>query len=158
MSGDQLDDEAIFSVARRIGTSAARVEYLHQACGADRALFDRVAGLLRVYTEESDFLESPLIKRGDTAAAVLAAVSEMPGAAIGPYKLLEQIGVGGMGLVFMAEQQRPMRRQVALKIIKPGMDTRQVIARFEAERQALAMMEHPHIARVLDAGATDSGR
>src|SRR5262249_45500398 len=83
---------------------------------------------------------------------------EGPETVIGPYKLLEQIGEGGMGVVYMAEQTKPVRRKVELKIIKPGMDTRQVIARFEAERQALAMMDHPNIARVLDAGATGSGR
>ena len=83
---------------------------------------------------------------------------EKPGTQIGPYKLLQQIGEGGMGVVYMAEQQEPVERRVALKIIKPGMDTRQVIARFEAERQALAMMDHPNIARVLDAGTTESGR
>ena len=83
---------------------------------------------------------------------------EGPGTVIGPYKLLEQIGEGGMGVVYMAEQTQPVRRKVALKIIKPGMDTQQVIARFEAERQALAMMDHPNIAKVLDAGATESGR
>ena len=80
------------------------------------------------------------------------------GSTVGPYKLLEQIGEGGMGVVYMAEQTQPVRRKVALKIIKPGMDTKQVIARFEAERQALALMDHPNIAKVLDAGATDSGR
>ena len=85
-------------------------------------------------------------------------VSEQPGTVIGPYKLLQQIGEGGMGTVYMAEQTRPVQRKVALKVIKPGMDTRQVIARFEAERQALAMMDHVNIARVLDAGATESGR
>jgi eukaryotic-like serine/threonine-protein kinase len=85
-------------------------------------------------------------------------VSVQVGAAIGPYKLMEQIGEGGFGLVFVAEQQTPVKRRVALKVIKPGMDTRDVIARFEAERQALALMDHPNIARVLDAGATDSGR
>jgi serine/threonine protein kinase len=83
--------------------------------------------------------------------------SEGPGVVIGPYKLLQQIGEGGMGVVYMAEQQKPVRRRVALKIIKPGMDSRLVIARFEAERQALAMMDHPNIARVLDAGCTESG-
>ena len=83
---------------------------------------------------------------------------ERPGTVIGPYKLLEQIGEGGMGVVYMAEQTQPVRRKVALKVIKPGMDTKQVIARFEAERQALAMMDHPNIAKVLDAGATESGR
>jgi serine/threonine protein kinase len=77
---------------------------------------------------------------------------------IGPYKLLEQIGEGGFGVVFMAEQQQPIRRKVALKVLKPGMDTRQVIARFEAERQALALMDHPNIAKVLDGGQTDGGR
>ena len=87
-------------------------------------------------------------------AAAASAVAEQPGTIIGPYKLLEQIGEGGFGLVFMAEQQQPVRRKVALKILKPGMDTRQVIARFEAERQALALMDHPNIARVLDAGET----
>ena len=85
-------------------------------------------------------------------------ITERPGTVIGPYKLLQQIGEGGMGVVFMAEQTEPVQRTVALKIIKPGMDTRQVIARFEAERQALAMMDHPNIAKVLDAGTTDSGR
>src|SRR5271155_383835 len=83
---------------------------------------------------------------------------EHVGAVIGPYKLIEQIGQGGFGLVFVAEQQKPVRRRVAFKVIKPGMDTRDVIARFEAERQALALMDHPNIARVLDAGTTDSGR
>ena len=85
-------------------------------------------------------------------------IAEAPGTVIGPYKLLQQIGEGGMGVVFMAEQTEPIQRTVALKIIKPGMDTRQVIARFEAERQAVAMMDHPNIAKVLDAGTTDSGR
>jgi serine/threonine-protein kinase len=81
-----------------------------------------------------------------------------PGTVIGPYKLLEQIGEGGFGVVFMAEQHQPVRRKVALKVLKPGMDTRQVVARFEAERQALAIMDHPNIAKVLDGGATTSGR
>jgi len=84
--------------------------------------------------------------------------AEQPGAQIGRYKLLEQIGEGGMGTIWMAEQREPVRRRVALKIIKLGMDTKQVIARFEAERQALALMDHPHIAKVLDAGATETGR
>src|SRR6185369_1937420 len=88
----------------------------------------------------------------------LPTIAEEPGTVIGLYKLLQQIGEGGMGVVFMAEQTHPVQRTVALKIIKPGMDSRQVIARFEAERQALAMMDHPCVARVLDAGTTDSGR
>ncbi len=88
----------------------------------------------------------------------MSPLQEGPGTVIGPYKLLEQIGEGGLGVVYMAEQQEPVRRKVALKIIKPGMDTKEVIARFEAERQALALMDHPNIAKVLDAGATESGR
>ena len=83
---------------------------------------------------------------------------EHPGTQIGPYKLLEQIGEGGMGVVYVASQKEPIRRTVALKIIKPGMDTREVVTRFEAERQALALMDHPNIAKVFDAGATDAGR
>src|SRR4029077_13667158 len=85
-------------------------------------------------------------------------IAERPGSVIGPYKLLEQIGEGGFGVVFMAEQAYPVRRRVALKVLKLGMDTRQVVARFEAERQALALMDHPNIAKVLDAGSTDTGR
>ena len=100
---------------------------------------------------------SPAAPVGETADYA-APVTEGEGTMIGPYKLMEQIGEGGMGLVFVAEQHQPVRRKVALKVIKPGMDTRQVVARFEAERQALAMMDHPHIAKVLDAGTTDSGR
>jgi len=87
-----------------------------------------------------------------------APVTAKPGDQIGRYKLLEQIGEGGCGVVFMAEQSEPIRRRVALKVVKLGMDTKEVIARFEAERQALALMDHPNIARVLDAGATDAGR
>ena len=96
--------------------------------------------------------------RSQLTATEIHPITERPGTVIGPYKLLQQIGEGGMGVVFMAEQTEPIQRTVALKIIKPGMDTRQVIARFEAERQALAMMDHPNIAKVLDAGTTDSGR
>src|SRR5262249_54458929 len=93
---------------------------------------------------------------GDAPAAW--PLAEVLGSRIGAYKLLQKLGEGGMGAVYLAEQEHPVRRRVALKVIKPGMDTAQVIARFEAERQALALMDHPHIARVLDAGATDSGR
>jgi serine/threonine protein kinase len=102
------------------------------------------------------FLDSPA---PDVAATVdYRHVTERPGTLVGRYKLMEHIGEGGMGIVYVAEQREPVRRKVALKIIKPGMDTGEVIARFEAERQALAMMDHPHIAKVLDAGETDTGR
>jgi serine/threonine protein kinase/tetratricopeptide (TPR) repeat protein len=151
-----LNEEAIFKVAVEIPAEAARSTYLQQVCGNDQALFDRVLALLRVSSEAKDFLESP--PAGSGPPTVDSAVTEQPGTLIGPYKLLQQIGEGGMGVVFMAEQTEPIQRTVALKIIKPGMDTRQVIARFEAERQAVAMMDHPNIAKVLDAGTTESGR
>src|SRR4051812_9682190 len=95
---------------------------------------------------------------GPPETSIYRPIAEGPGARIGPYKLLQEIGEGGFGVVYMAEQQEPVRRKVALKIIKPGMDSKEVIARFESERQALALMDHPNIARVLDAGATESGR
>lgn len=98
------------------------------------------------------------VVRSDVRPADAKTAAERPGDLIDRYKLLEQIGEGGMGTVWMAEQKEPVRRRVALKIIKLGMDTKQVVARFEAERQALAMMDHPHIAKVLDAGATETGR
>jgi serine/threonine protein kinase len=150
----QLDEEAIFNVARRIESPDVRRVYLQQSCGDDEKLLARIEALLRVHEQEHGLLRTaePSDEIDETA------VTERPGALIGRYKLLEQIGEGGFGVVFMAEQQEPVRRKVALKIIKLGMDTRQVIARFEAERQALALMEHPNIAKVLDAGATDSGR
>jgi Tfp pilus assembly protein PilF/serine/threonine protein kinase len=128
--------------------------YLTEACSDDQALRDRVQNLLSAHKEAGSFLE-PVV--ADLAISADQAVSERPGTIIGPYKLMEQIGEGGMGLVFVAEQQ-PVRRKVALKVIKPGMDTRQVVARFEAERQALALMDHPNIATVHDGGQTAGGR
>jgi eukaryotic-like serine/threonine-protein kinase len=155
MAVTNLDEEAIFNVARKIDSADARSDYLRQVCGEDTALRARVQALLRVHEQDKSFLRTP-------APALVATldepVSERPGTVIGPYKLLEQIGEGGFGVVFMAEQTQPVRRRVALKVLKPGMDTREVIARFEAERQALALMDHPHIARVLDAGTTAAGR
>ncbi len=132
-------------------------EQLENACAGDTELRNRVRALLRAHAEPGSFLQQPAIA-DDATANHDQPLSERPGSIIGHYKLLEQIGEGGMGIVFMADQQQPVQRRVALKIIKPGMDTRQVIARFEAERQALALMDHPHIARVLDAGATETGR
>jgi WD40 repeat protein/serine/threonine protein kinase len=133
-----------------------RTAFLLDACGCDVALRERVEVLLKAHANPGSFLGSPA---AEFAARTMAcSITEKPGTIIGPYKLLQQIGEGGMGVVFMAEQTEPLKRTVALKIIKPGMDTRQAIARFEAERQAVAMMDHPNIAKVLDAGATDSGR
>jgi serine/threonine protein kinase/Flp pilus assembly protein TadD len=151
MAANSLDEQAIFEVARKLDPGAGREAYLQQACGDDAAIGRRVRALLKAHEENASFLESP-------AAASVATVDEpmreRPGTVIGPYKLLEQIGEGGMGLVFMAEQAQPVRRKVALKVLKPGLDTRQVVARFEAERQALALMDHPNIARIIDAGTT----
>jgi len=156
MSETPKDAKDIFLAALDIQDAAKRAEFVERSCDGDEALRQRVEDLLRAYGEP----DGPL----DKLAAALAPtqlgepIREQVGATIGSYKLMEQIGEGGFGLVFVAEQERPIRRKVALKIIKPGMDTRDVIARFEAERQALALMDHPNIARVLDAGTTDSGR
>ncbi len=147
--------ESIFFAAMAKQTPADRIAYLDSACATDAGLRNRVERMLAAQAEAGSFLETPLqdLAVEDDASGL----TERPGSFVGRYKLLQQIGEGGMGVVFMAEQQRPVRRQVALKVIKPGMDTRQVIARFEAERQALAMMDHPNIAKVFDAGATGGG-
>jgi serine/threonine protein kinase len=156
MNAEPLNDKVIFNTARQIADPAAREDYLQTSCRDNPDALQRIKKLLNVHSEAQSFLEAPAL------AAFAPTVNEpsltaKAGAQIGPYKLLEQIGEGGFGIVFMAEQQHPVRRKVALKVLKPGMDTRQVIARFEAERQALALMDHPYIAKVLDAGATDSG-
>ena len=150
-----MSEEEIFHQARARTEPDERAAYLERACGGDAALRASVEALLRADVGASGFLEPPPT---DPDATVDAPCGERPGAAIGPYKLLREIGEGGFGVVYLAEQQQTLRRQVALKILKPGMDTRQVVARFEAERQALALMDHPNIARVLDGGETDSGR
>ena len=155
MTPSPLNEEQIFKIAREIAAPDARIAYLQQACGDDAALHQRIVALLKVAEEEPSFLEKPPTGCAATSAGEL--IRERPGTQIGPYKLIEQIGEGGFGFVFVAEQREPMRRTVALKVLKPGMDTRQVITRFEAERQALAMMDHPNIAKVLDAGTTESG-
>ncbi len=143
--------EAIFSEALEIPTAEARAAYLDRACAADPELRRQVESLIDVHDRAGRFLASPTVSYGSGSP-------EPVGSSVGPYKLREQIGEGGMGVVYVAEQTHPVRRKVALKIIKPGMDTKQVIARFESERQALALMDHPNIARVLDGGSTDDGR
>jgi tetratricopeptide (TPR) repeat protein len=141
---------------------AEQAAFLQSACAGDAELHAQVSELLVAHVQAGEFLASPT--QGNNGAippidtVELKPLTEGPGAVIGRYKLLQPIGEGGFGVVFMAEQTEPIRRKVALKIIKLGMDTKQVIARFEAERQALALMDHPHIARVLDAGATETGR
>ena len=147
--------ESIFFAALERVAPEARASYLNDACGQDPALRHRVEKLLIAHQNAGGFLG---VSGSAVATIDLPRSAEGPGAIIGPYKLLEQIGEGGMGVVYMAEQTHPVRRRVALKVIKPGMDSKQVIARFEAERQALAMMDHPNIAKVHDGGATESGR
>ncbi len=140
----------IFERARELAGDARRA-YLDEACVGNGALRADILSMLDAAAAQGDFFSDP-------TRAVSRPLSEGPGTVIGHYKLLQLIGEGGFGAVYMAEQREPIRRRVALKIIKLGMDTRQTLARFEAERQALAMMDHPNIARVLDAGATASGR
>src|SRR5262249_32719705 len=133
-----------------------RAAYLDEACGRDTDLRRRVEQLLAAEPNVSTFLESPALTVPDELGAL--PTGQIAPAVVGPYKLLQSLGEGGMGVVYLAEQTAPVRRWVALKIIKPGMDSKEVIARFEAERQALALMDHPNIARVHDAGTTESGR
>ncbi len=149
--------ESIFFAALEKHAPDERMAYLDKVCAGNDELRASVERMLAAKAAAGSFLERPAIA-GDATAHYELPITERPGSVIGPYKLLQQIGEGGMGVVFMAEQTEPIQRTVALKIIKPGMDTRQVIARFEAERQTLAMMDHPNIAKVLDAGTTDSGR
>jgi serine/threonine protein kinase/tetratricopeptide (TPR) repeat protein len=155
MPDQRIDEKEVFNRARQIAVPEERLAYLQKACEHESAAMHRVLQLLRVYDQERSFLESSPVGHRTTIDEPLA---ERPGTMIGPYKLLEQIGEGGFGVVFLAEQTEPVRRKVALKILKPGMDTRQIVARFEAERQALAIMDHPNIAKVLDGGQTASGR
>jgi tetratricopeptide (TPR) repeat protein len=185
MPADPNRVQAVFLAAAGESNPVDRAALLARECGDETELRQRVDDLLQAHDQPQSFLERPaaaflptVTERPVTeaqahdqpqsflerpAAAFLPTVTERPvteapGSAIGPYKLLEQIGEGGFGVVFMAEQTQPVRRKVALKVLKPGMDTKQVVARFEAERQALAIMDHPHIARVFDGGATPSGR
>jgi tetratricopeptide (TPR) repeat protein/serine/threonine protein kinase len=162
-----MNEETLFHLALE-KAAGERSAFLDEACAGDAALRRRVEALLHAYDHPGSFLGQPAPNLGATAESQPGQPPgedrgsgpgpEGPGSRIGPYKLLQQIGEGGMGAVFMAEQTRPVQRKVALKVIKPGLDSAQVIARFEAERQALALMDHPHIAKVLDAGTTDTGR
>jgi serine/threonine protein kinase len=148
--------EVVFFAALDCATAAERAAFVEGACATRPELLQRVRELLAAHNES----KGPLDVRPPGLGATVneGPVTEAAGTVIGPYKLLEQIGEGGFGVVFMAEQQEPIRRKVALKVLKPGMDSKQVIARFEAERQALALMDHPNIAKVLEAGQTGSGR
>ena len=149
-----ISEEEIFSTALQAGDPEERRAYLEAACGGDLELRRHVIELLDAHEKSGNFLD----REPPNAAELEERAGEQPGDLIGPFRLIEKIGEGGFGLIYKAEQLRPLRRVVALKIIKLGMDTRQVVARFEAERQALALMDHPNIAKVFDAGATPSGR
>jgi serine/threonine protein kinase/tetratricopeptide (TPR) repeat protein len=172
---------AVFDEAHEIHSPDERKAFLDQACANEPELRQKVEALLRAHEEAGSFLQTPAVAPGETGAyqpggdtpvhsplfgaatvapesAAAAAPVEGVGAQIGPYRLIEELGAGGMGAVYLAEQEQPIRRQVALKLIKSGMDGEGIIARFEAERQALSMMEHPNIARVFEAGATATGQ
>jgi serine/threonine protein kinase len=163
MATSESPAELIFFTALEKGSPEERDRYMTEACGGDTELRRRVERMLNAHPRVGSFLESPAapataaaeLKKSDLDPPILHGT---PGTVIGRYKLLEPIGEGGFGVVFMAEQTSPVQRKVALKIIKAGMDTRQVIARFEAERQALALMDHPNIAKVFDGGVTETGR
>lgn len=170
MTDNRPNISDLFERARHITDPIQRKRFFEEVCGVNAALRARLVALLHAYEEAGDFLRltREVDHSGETresggtlssaADTYIGSIAEGPGSIIGPYKLLELIGEGGFGSVYVAEQDRPIRRKVALKIIKLGMDTRQVVARFEAERQALAMMEHPNIARVFDGGSTETGR
>src|SRR5947208_5210091 len=146
--------DSIFCSAIEIESPDERRVLVEQTCGDDVDLRNQVERLLHAHFHGRSILDAPV----QPVATVDEPLRETAGTVIGPYKLIEPIGEGGMGTVWMAQQTQPVKRLVALKLIKAGMDTRQVIARFEAERQALALMDHPNIARVLDGGATGAGR
>src|SRR5436305_2099775 len=146
-----MTEESLFAAALEKAAGAERQAFLDGSCAGDQTLRRRVEQLLA-----ADGHAGGVLERGVAGGA--PATADGPGTVVGRYKLREQIGEGGFGLVFVAEQTEPVRRKVALKVIKPGMDTREVVARFEAERQALALMDHPNIAKVFDAGTTESGR
>ncbi len=145
-------EKDLFNQAIELSTPEVRATFLKGACGADERLHQRMQLLLAAHEAAGGFIPT---KDGEETVLASTRLAEGPGTRIGRYKLLQQIGEGGMGVVYMAEQEEPVRRRVALKIIKLGMDTKQVVARFEAERQALALMDHPNIAKVLDGGSTE---
>jgi len=159
MSQGENRDEALFKQALLKHSPAERAAWLDEACQGEPALRARLELLLEGHFNAQGFLDTLPQPRAQTRLVRPAGeLTEKPGDRIGRYKLLQEIGEGGCGVVYMAQQEEPVRRRVALKVIKLGMDTKQVIARFEAERQALALMDHPNIAKVLDGGATDTGR
>ena len=173
MNDAKQQEETLFDAARKLTDPVQRQAFLDAACARNPELRRRLEVLLSAEPDADQFFEEggvalsvpgdaaePAPQEGHAGGTVRVTLppEEQPGTRIGHYKLREKIGEGGCGIVYVAEQEEPVRRRVALKVIKPGMDTRQFVARFEAERQALAMMDHPNIAKVLDASATDAGR
>ena len=152
-----MTEREIFLEALEMATPEARAAYLQGACGRDVTLRRKVDELLKEHFSSDSLLAGSALE-GERPTNVESPVREVPAQMIGRYKLLEKVGEGGFGEVWMAEQREPVKRRVALKIIKPGMDSRQIVARFEAERQALAMMDHANIARIFDADVTGNGR
>src|SRR5262245_46093349 len=151
---DKPSIDSIFCSAIEIESPDERRALVEHACGGDLDLRHQVERLLHAHFQGRSILDAPV----QPVATVDELLTPTAGTVIGPYKLLEQIGEGAFGVVFMAEQTQPIRRKVALKVLKPGIDTRQVVGRFEAERQALAIMDHPNIARIFDGGSTPTGR
>jgi len=154
MTADPKRLKELFLGAAEIPSPAERAALLDRECGDDAELRQGIEALLQAHDRPGSFLE----QAQPVATVDMPGLTEAAGTIIGRYKLLQKLGEGGMGTVYLAEQEQPVKRRVALKIIKPGMDSAHVLARFEAERQALAMMEHTNIARVLEAGATAAGR
>jgi serine/threonine protein kinase/WD40 repeat protein len=160
MNPHKPSEDEIFERASQL-SDEQRSAYLKEVVQGDEQLRQRIEALLEAQEQAGDFLKAPLAGVSSKTLVIttnMIPATEKPGDKIGRYKLREQIGEGGCGVVYVADQEEPVRRRVALKVIKLGMDTKQVVARFEAERQALALMDHPNIAKVLDAGATDTGR
>src|SRR5262249_30829567 len=169
---EQQKVKSLFLAAVEKATPAERDAFLDEACAGNAALRQRVEALLRTHDVPSDLLERCARElraedgpgtSGDRSSwpepeTDVPAGADVLGTRLGPYQLLQQLGEGGMGTVYLAAQEAPVRRQVALKVIKPGTDTAQILARFEAERQALALMDHPHIAKGFDAGTAADGR
>jgi RIO-like serine/threonine protein kinase len=160
MNPHRSSEEELFEAALQLHDPVERAAYLDRECAGNPTLRAGGESLLAAHEKAGDFIEQPVggQETVQSSPADLLPLRELDGERIGRYKLLERIGQGGFGDVWMAEQEEPVRRRVALKIIKLGMDTREVIARFEAERQALALMDHPNIAHVFDGGATETGR
>ena len=156
MSDSVAGIKSIFGHAMELHSPEEREAYLAEACGDNQRLRAEVESLIQAAQDAGGFLDGPGPSLAETVDE--SPMAERPGTVIGQYKVLEQIGEGAFGVVFRAEQERPICRKVALKVLKPGMDTKQVVARFEAERQALALMDHPHIARIHDGGTTATGR